>query len=542
MVKQIPALIILSYFFVGSFFFQAFVLADDNNNSDLLKHGGELVIGLSADPPTFNHSIQSGAIPGIIGSQIFASPIRFDKNWKPLPYLAETWELSKDGLSLTLHLVKNATFHDGQPITSEDVAFSVLTVKTYHPFNSLFKAVERIETPDTNTAIIRLKHPHPAIFLCMSPVFLPILPKHIFGDGQDIRKHSANFAPVGSGPFKFIQYVPRKYVLLERYDRFFIKDRPYLDKIRFKIFGEIRSDIVLELQHQSLHMCPLLVTMGFGKDNKFPSFSHLVITNEGYEAIGPILWLAFNLKQKPFDDIRVRQALAYTIDREYITNNIHNEKGRSTGPISTKSPFYSDDIEQYKVNIKKANELLDDAGYPRDKHGIRFSATLDFQDSDMGFLAIAQYLRYEFAHKIGVDIKLRAQDTLLSWMKRIASWDFQITLDAVYNWGDPVIGVHRTYDSRNIRKGVIWSNTQQYNNPIVDSLLDLAAIEINVDKRKALYAKFQKIVMNDLPVFPIAIIPYFTLYHRDLIGLNDSIWGPIAPFDNVYWRVKPGQR
>jgi peptide/nickel transport system substrate-binding protein len=93
-------------------------------------------------------------------------PLRYDENWNPQPYLAEKWEIAEDGLSVTLHLVKGTTFHDGKPITSEDVAFSVMTVKEYHPFHSMFAPVEKVETLDPQTAVIRLNKPR-HWFSCM---------------------------------------------------------------------------------------------------------------------------------------------------------------------------------------------------------------------------------------------------------------------------------------------------------------------------------------------------------------------------------------
>ncbi len=167
------------------------------------KHGGRVIISSGVGVPLhFNPALASGSATAMVGVQIFASPLRYDENWNPKPYLAESWEFSRDGLSLTLNLVKGATFHDGHSITSADLAFSILTVQKYHPFKSMFAPVERVDTPDPFTAVIRLSQPHPAILLSMSPALLPILPKHIYGDGQDIKTHPANLQPVGSGPFK----------------------------------------------------------------------------------------------------------------------------------------------------------------------------------------------------------------------------------------------------------------------------------------------------------------------------------------------------
>ena len=108
-----------------------------------------------------------------------------------------------------------------------------------------------------------------------------------------------------------------------------------------------------------------------------------------------------------------------------------------------------------------------------------------------------------------------------------------MTLDSVFNWGDPVIGVNRTYVSSNIRKGVIWSNTQSYSNPKVDELLEKAGIEPNTEKRKALYKEFQKIVVQDAPIAFINVIPYYQVHDKRLKNLPTSIWGAAAPVDEM---------
>ena len=114
-----------------------------------------------------------------------------------------------------------------------------------------------------------------------------------------------------------------------------------------------------------------------------------------------------------------------------------------------------------------------------------------------------------------------------------------MTLDSVYNWGDPVIGVHRTYMSDNIRQGVVWSNTQNYSNPKVDELLQAAAVEMDPAKRRELYFEFQQILAEDLPVIWINEMPYHTIYHTGLGSPPETIWGIHAPLDDVFWLQAP---
>ena len=173
------------------------------------RRGGTLVMGTGAAISNFSNAVASGAGVMVPGAQVFASPLMHDENWKPQPYLAEKWEFSADGLSVTLSLRRDAVFHDGRPITSEDVAFSILTIRDNHPFNTMLRPVDKVDTPDPHTAIIRLKHPHPAILYAMGPPLMPILPKHVYGDGRPIKQHPANqTGVVGSGPFRMVEFKP----------------------------------------------------------------------------------------------------------------------------------------------------------------------------------------------------------------------------------------------------------------------------------------------------------------------------------------------
>ena len=109
-----------------------------------------------------------------------------------------------------------------------------------------------------------------------------------------------------------------------------------------------------------------------------------------------------------------------------------------------------------------------------------------------------------------------------------------MTWDTVFNWGDPVIGVHRTYQSSNIKKGVIWSNTQQYTNPKVDAILEKAGKEIDPEKRKALYSEFQKKIVDDLPVYWTNTLPYHTIYNKKVGDPPLGIWATSSPMDMTY--------
>ena len=473
----------------------------------------------------------------IVAAQIFASPLRYDENWNLEPYLAKSWEVAEDGLSVTLNLEEEAVFHDGTPITSSDVAFSIRTVQEYHPFSTMFAPVTTIDTPDEHTVIIHMSQPHPAILMAMSPAFLPILPEHIYGDGQDIQTHPANLAPVGSGPFKFVSFEPNQRIILDRFEDFFIPNRPYLDRIEFWIDTDPASQLML-LEREVAQMASPFTNLDQLSLLAQQGSDHLVVTQQGFEAVGGINWLAFNTLEEPLDNILVRQAIAYAIDKEFITDFLHQGlTNRQISPIIYHSPFFDPEIPSYPYDLGKAASLLDQAGYPLKEDGTRFSLTLDYipilpsQQHDVAYFIQNQL------QDVGIEIQIRDSADFSEWVDRVGNWDFQLTMDAVFNWGDPVIGVHRTYLSDNIRQGVIWSNTQNYSNPEVDQILSFAAQEIDPVRREELYSQFQYIVAEELPVLWINSLPFHTIYHTGLGNLPLTIWGVHSPMDEVYWQT-----
>jgi len=503
----------------------------------LAADGGTLVIASTQIPRHFNGAVQSGLATAMPSTQIFASPLRYDDNWNPQPYLAKSWEVSPDGLSVTLKLIDNALFHDGKPVTSEDVAFSIMTIKANHPFQSMLAAVDKVDTPDPLTAIIRLKHPHPALLLAMSPALMPIIPKHVYGDGQDVKAHPANLKPIGSGPYRLTEYKQGEFYTLEKFDKFFIPGRPKLDKIVVKLVSDSNAAVV-SLERGDINLLPFVSNT---RDiDRIERMANVTITDKGFAGVGPINWLAFNTRKKPLDDLRVRQAIAYAANREFIVSKLMNGKPKmATSPIAPGSPLLAPDIEMYKLDLAKSQKLLDEAGYPKAADGSRMNLTIDFIPGDEEQQRnVAEYLRSQLK-RVGINLEVRAAPDFPTWAQRVANYDFDLTMDNVFNWGDPVIGVNRTYLSSNIRKGIIWSNTQQYSNPKVDELLAAGAEEKSPEKRKAIYAEFQKQVVNDVPIYFINSAPYRNAFAKGLDNLPTTIWGVMSPLDDIYWKEKP---
>ncbi|MEO8546703.1 MAG: ABC transporter substrate-binding protein, partial [Burkholderiaceae bacterium] len=262
--------------------------------------------------------------------------------------------------------------------------------------------------------------------------------------------------------------------------------------------------------------------------------AQVTLTPKGYDGIGALNWLAFNTARKPFSDVRVRKAIATAIDKNFVTKALMGGFAQpADGPIVAGSPFATKDVVRYPVDLKKAAAMLDEAGFKPGANGERFKLTIDYlPGTDDQQKTVAEYVRAQLK-KIGISAEVRTSADFPAWAKRLADKDFDLSMDLVFNWGDPVIGVHRTYLSTNI-KPIVWTNTQSYSNPKVDELLNTAGSTLDPVKRKADYAAFQKIVTDELPVYFINQVPYHTAANKKVGNLPTTIWGPLAPYDEVY--------
>lgn len=402
----------------------------------------------------------------------------------------------------------------------------------------MFGPVTAVDTSNEHTAVIRLANPHPAIQLAMSSALLPIIPKHVYDfdleaeDCTAIRENPASNAPVGSGPFKFVEFVPGESITLERFDNFFLEG-PYLDRIILRIFRDSNA-MILSMQRGEIDMIPFLIS---SRDiDRLSKEASIEVTDQGYAGIGPINWLAFNTTHEILQDKRVRQAIAYTIDRDFIVNALHAGFSKpALTPITPTSPLAYADMPSYALDLEKANALLDEAGYPRGDDGTRFTLTVDYipGGNTEQQKSVAEYLKSQLP-EVGIEVDVRASADFPTWAGRISSHDFDMTMDIVFNWGDPVIGVHRTYLSSNIKPGVIWSNTQQYENAEVDALLEQAGQALSEEERKGFYDDFQMIVGDDLPIYWLNTLPYHTAYNVRVQNVPVNIWGPMSPMNEVW--------
>lgn len=493
----------------------------------------EVLRTLSSGYRTLNPAVQSGGATGMPGSQIFAGLVQIGDNYQPQPYLADSWSRSADGLSYTFKLNKNAKFHDGQPVTSADVAYSLGIVKANHPFGPVMLGnVTSVETPDPLTAVIKLSKPTPSLLQSLHPLLMPVMPKHVYDDGKDIKTHPRNMQDVvGSGPFRVAEHKVGEYLVLERSPNFFRTGYPKVDRIVTTISTDPAARS-LAIEKGDVDYQPL-ADLTPREVRRMENNKNLTITTKGYDAFGHVNYLELNLRKAPYNDVRVRQAISYAIDRKFITEKLFlGIADPAYGPIHSASLFHAKDLPRFDNDLEKAKKLLDEAGLKPDAKGVRFSMTLEVPNWSASHLGImADYMRPQLK-KVGIEVELRKSPDFATWINRVVGGEYDATMNGAWNYPDPVIGVHRLYLCSNIRK-VIWTNTQAYCNEKVDELLNKAAVTDDTVERTRLYQDFQRIAAYDLPLVFLTEEKYVTAIKSTTKDYPLGVWGGLSPWDRI---------
>jgi len=361
----------------------------------------------------------------------------------------------------------------------------------------------------------------------------PILPKHIYDDGQNLKTHPRNAQNiVGSGPFKLVEHAQGQHLILERYDGFFRKGRPYLDRIIFQLVKDPAAHVIL-FEKGEVDYVPFT---GFNERDvaRLKKNDNIELTEAGYEAVGHVNYLELNLRRAPFSDVRVRQAIAHALDKDFIVKTLFLGSPKPAhSMLHATNPFFTDDVPKFTGGIAKANALLDEAGLKPDANGVRFKMQLEIPNWLQTHLAVlGDYIRPQLK-KVGIEVSLRKAPDFGTWAQRVASWDYDATMNAIWNYPDPAIGVHRLFACKNIRNQ-IWTNTQGYCNERVDALMEKVARTSDVQERKKQYAEFQSVLAEDQVFVYLTHMQYTTGRQKYVKGTPKGPWGTVNPWDEMY--------
>jgi peptide/nickel transport system substrate-binding protein len=473
---------------------------------------------VNPEPPSLSSFNTTAGTTITASSKVLEGLLGYDEKLAPQPALATAWEAAADGLSYRFTLRQGVKWHDGQPFTSEDVAFSLDLIKRFHPRGGgTFANLASVETPDAHTAIVRLSKPAPYLIRAFAAGETPILPKHLYASGDPL-SNPHNNAPVGTGPYRFKQWQRGSFIEYERNPDYWNAGYPGVDTLFLKVIPDSAARLAAfengSLDAGGQSPVPLSDLARITANGK------LKFTTRGYAySITPTM-LEFNLDNPLLARHEVRQAIAHAIDREVIRKVVYyGYADVSVSPIPKSfAQYHYDGPDPYPFDIAKANALLDQAGLPR-KGTSRFSLTLDPLPYGDSYARTATYIRSALA-RVGIDVQLRAQD-FPTYIKRVyTDRDFDFAVVGMGTTFDPTVGVQRLFWSKNFRKGVPFTNGTHYNNPEVDRLLESAAVETDEAKRGELFKAFQKIVIEELPSITLVMQQQVTVFNARVSGFE----------------------
>ncbi|NTJ36309.1 ABC transporter substrate-binding protein [Agrobacterium rhizogenes] len=485
------------------------------------SRGGSVSINIGTEPPVLVLVAHSAGAAYYISGKATEGLLTYDKDFNPQPLLATEWKVSDDGLRYWFKLREGVKWHDGKDFTADDVAFSILALKENHPRGrATFAYVQQANALSPHEVELILSKPAPYLLSAFASFESPIVPKHLY-EGTKIAENPHNIAPVGTGPYKFAEWVRGSHALFVRNQDYWDTSKPYLDQIIFRfIIDPAAAVAAIETGEVQVSTANLPLT----DIDRLKANPNLVVDTRPAAYSPAIARAEFNLENKYLADIRVRHAIAHAADKDFIVNTIYlGYATRLDGPVSPDlAKFYDPDLPKYEFNPAKANQLLDEAGYTRGGDGFRFKLFIDPTQPSGPPKQTAEYFAQALA-KVGIKVELRTQD-FATFVKRIfTDRNFDIAIEGMSNLYDPTVGIQRLYWSKNFKVGVPFSNGSKYVNLEVDRLLEAAAVELDPKKRLQLFNDFQRLVVQDLPTLDIVTPSVITVYDKRVRNLKTGV-------------------
>lgn len=448
-----------------------------------------------------------------VDNMIFSGLTKFDENNIIVPDLALNWDAGNDGLEYTFYLRQDVTWHDGQPFTAEDVKFSIGKVMDPNTNTSLqqeFEQIESVQVIDKYTVKVTLKKPFPPLLEKLS---VGMIPKHLL-EGKDINTADFNSNPVGTGPFKFQEWKEGSAFTVIANDSYY-GGRPKLDKVIFKFLPDPNVRLV-QLETGEIDLA-FLEPDQLARTEKMEHVKLYQVPTADYRV------MMYNMREPLWQDVRVRQALNYAVNRELIVDGVLLGKGKAAyGPLQL-NWANNPDVKKYNYNLDKAKSLLAEAGWTPGsdgiltKDGIRFSFKLTCPITDPVRVAIANAMATDFKN-LGIEVTPEPLDWSVIKIDQTQAF--------VLGWGSPFDPDDHTY--KLFTSGVIgqgYNNLGAYKNAEVDELLELARTTSDKEQRKKYYDEFQKVLAEDPPYNFICYLDAIYGVNKDIEGIKTRTLG-----------------
>jgi peptide/nickel transport system substrate-binding protein len=481
-------------------------------------YGDALVVGSIGEPSTLIPLLASDSASHDVAGQIYNGLVRYDKNLNLEGDLAESWDVSPDGLTITFHLRKGVKWHDGTEFTVRDVLYTyrvTIDPKTPTAYADAFKQVRRVESPDSYTFKVTYDKPFaPAL----ESWGMAILPAHLL-EGKDITRSELARHPVGTGPYRFREWVAGQKLVLESNHDYY-EGRPYIDRYIYRIIPD-NSTMYMELKAGALDMMGLSPVQ-FQRQTNTPAF--LARYNKYRYPASAYTYLGYNLRHPLFSDRRVRQALTSAINKDEIVHGVLLGMGQvAHGPYKPGTWACNPHIKDFDYDPGRAKRLLAEAGWKETnsdgilvKDGKPFSFTiLTNQGNDQRLktaLIIQQRLK-----KVGIEVKIRVIEWASFLSRFIDKGNFEAVMLGWTIGQDPDL-----FDIWHSSKtGPKELNFVGFKNAEVDRLLVEGRGVFDREKRRLCYWRFQDILAEEQP--------YTFLYVPDALPVVSARFRGIEP-------------
>ena len=497
------------------------------------SYGDTIVVGSIGDASNLIPMLASDSASHDISGLIYNGLVKYDKNLNLVGDLAENWEVSPDGLTITFHLRRRIKWHDGAPFTAEDVFFGFRTItdpNTPTAYAGDYLEVKRAEVVDTYTFRVTYRKPFAPGLTTWGN--LVVLPKHLL-EGQDITKTTLTREPVGTGPYKLKQWLTQEKIVLESNPDYF-EGRPYIDDYIYRIIPD-PATMFLELKAGGVDWMGL-TPIQYRRQTNDPAFKREF---RKYQYLPfSYTYLGYNLLSPLFQDKRVRQAISYAIDKEEIIKVVLLGLGEiSNGPYKPGAWYFNPHVKQYPYNPDRAKELLREAGWwdrdddgILDKDGEPFEFTILLNWGNQSRLNSAEIIQWRLG-QIGIKVKLR----VMEWASFINEYIDKKRFEAVIlGWSTGVDPDQ--YD--------IWHSSKtdykelnfiSYKNKEVDALLEKARRSFDREERKRYYFRFQEILAEEQP-YTFLFVPYaLPVIHARFRGIKPAPAG--ITYNFIRWYV-----
>ena len=459
-------------------------------------HGDTIVVGSIGDASNLIPLLASDASSHQIAGLVYNGLVRYDQNLKLEGELAESWEVSADGQTITFHLRHGVKWHDGAPFTAADVMFTyqlIIDPKTPTAYAGDFVQVKEAKVIDPYTFQVVYEQPFAPALASWG---LSILPKHLLA-GKDITKSPLSRHPIGTGPYMFDQWLSGEKIELTANPDYF-EGQPYIDRYRYRIIPD-SATMFLELKAGNLDWMGLTPiqydrqTAGKKFKGKFNKYRYLSFS---------YTYLGYNLKNPLFQDRRVRQALSFAINKQELIDGVLLGYGRvATGPYKPDTWFYHQPETTYPYNPEKAKQLLREAGWEDhdgdgrlDKDGKPFAFTVMTNQGNALRAQTAEIIQRRL-EEIGIKMKIR----IVEWSAFINEFIDKRKFEAV------ILGWTTGQDPdmfdiwHSSKTGPKELNFISYKNPEVDRLLEKGRHTFDREERRKYYDRFQEILAEEQP-------------------------------------------